>query len=126
MGVLLFAPLLEDLYRTRTRDALGCSEVGLLVGKREGGRQGGGGGRSPGWEERAHILGLRSAKVATLFAPGTFRDCSCVLDSRYFMQSGNDFVTAALWTVNLQELQHYFKNNIYIFSVKNTYIQRSI
>ena len=42
MGVLLFAPLLEDLYRTKTRDALGCSEVGLLVGKREGGRQGGG------------------------------------------------------------------------------------
>ncbi|KAK5928654.1 hypothetical protein CgunFtcFv8_013703 [Champsocephalus gunnari] len=26
MGVLLFAPLLEDLYRTKTRDALGCSE----------------------------------------------------------------------------------------------------
>lgn len=29
MGVLLFAPLLENLYGRETRDAVRCSEVGL-------------------------------------------------------------------------------------------------
>lgn len=52
MGVLLLAPLLENLYGRKTRDAVLCSEVGLGGEKgKEGGREGGravfGGRRAP-------------------------------------------------------------------------------
>lgn len=50
MGVLLFAPLLENLYRRKTRDALRRFEVGLGGERegREGGREGGMEGGTPG------------------------------------------------------------------------------